>query len=264
MPTATKSRHLGAMLPAPLHWPPAFARQKIITPASDPKSTEQPLIESVPPDSASTPKSIWKRRLQLGAVAGLVLGYAALSQYGASSASGKGLGAAMSVAPILLIAVFLIWRWTRPLTALLAAALCVGVLWSCWPAIEQNYEWADLAQQCGVYGLIALGFARSLFGGRVPLCTQLAIKLHGALTPIEIAYNRGATLAWAVFYGALTAAVLVLFFFAPMRVWSLFVNFGVLALIVLAGILDHAMRRRVLPRHPSGRILSIIRRSLIG
>jgi uncharacterized membrane protein len=198
------------------------------------------------------------------ALAALVVGYAALSHYSTSSPDAKGLGAALSVAPVLLIGLILAWRWTQPLTTLLIAALSCALLYRYWPAIERNYEWADLVQQCGVYGLIAASFARSLFAGRIPTCTQLANTMHGALTPAELAYTRRATVAWVVFYVLTTVAILVLFFVAPLRIWSLFVNFGVFGLMIVMGIADHALRRRVLPRHPAGGILAIIQRALIG
>jgi uncharacterized membrane protein len=198
------------------------------------------------------------------ALAALIVGYAVLSHYSASSPDAKGLGAALSVAPVLLVGLILAWRWTRPLTALLIAVSSCAVLYRYWPAIERNYEWGDLAQQCGVYGLIAASFARSLFPGRIPICTQLASAMHGALTPAEIAYTRRATVAWVVFYVLTVVAILVLFFTAPLRIWSLFVNFGVFGLMIVMGIADHALRRRVLPRHPAGGILTIIQRALIG
>jgi uncharacterized membrane protein len=203
-------------------------------------------------------------RLQLTAVAVLVVGYAALSHYSASTPDAKGLGAALSVGPVFLIGLVLAWRWTRPLTALLITGSSCAILYRYWPAIERNYEWADLAQQCGAYALVALAFARSLFAGRVPICTQLAAQIHGELTPAEIAYTRRATAAWVVFYVLLAAAILILFFTVPLRIWSLFVNFAVFGLMMLMGLADHAIRRRVLPRHPSGGILAVIRRSLIG
>jgi len=78
-----------------------------------------------------------------------------------------------------------------------------------------------------------------------PLCEQLAKKIHGGLTPIEIAYMRRATLAWSLFYVALMAAIFVLYFTAPLSLWSLFVNFGTFSLIVLAGLADHALRKSV-------------------
>lgn len=194
----------------------------------------------------------------------LVIGYAALSHYGASSPDAKGLGAALSIGPILLIGVILVWRWAQPAAALLIAALLCALLYHYWPAVERNYEWADLVQQCGAYGLIALSFARSLLAGRVPLCTLLAGKMHGALTPAETAYMRRATQAWCIFYGLLSAAILVLFFVVSVRHWSLFVNFAAFGLMILMGLVDHAVRRRVLPRHPGGGIFAVIRRSLIG
>lgn len=237
-------------------------------PASDNTQPGQPLapeIDRVPPNLPVDPVvSPRRQRLQLAAVAALVIGYAALSHYSTTSPNAKALGAALSVAPIALIGVILAWRWTRPLMALLIAVSLCALLFRYWAIVERNYEWADLAQQCGTYGLVALTFARSLFAGHVPLCTQLANQIHGSLSPAEIAYTRRATEAWVVFYVLLTVAILILFFVASLRVWSLFVNFAVFGLMIVMGIADHAIRRRVLPRHERGGILAIIRRSLIG
>lgn len=202
--------------------------------------------------------------LPLTIVGALVIAYAALSHYSSTHPDAKGLGAGLSIGPVLLIGLVLVWRWTSRLTALAAAAGVGAVLWRYWPVVEGNYEWADLAQQCGAYTLVAASFARSLSTGRVPLCEQLAVKMHGALAPIEVAYMRRATVAWVFFYVALATAILIVYFAAPLRLWSLFVNFGTFGLIFLAGLADHALRRRVLPRHPGGGILAIIRQSLIG
>jgi uncharacterized membrane protein len=223
-----------------------------------------PIGDVLPAISVNAARQPWAQRFQGTAIGALVIGYAALSHYSASSPDAKGLGAALSVGPILLIGVILAWRWAQPAAALLIAALLCAFLYRYWPAIERNYEWADLVQQCGAYGLIAVSFARSLLAGRVPLCTLLAGKVHGALTPAETAYMRRATEAWFVFYSLLSVAILVLFFVVSIRVWSLFVNFAVFGLMMLMGLADHAIRRRVLPRHPGGGILAVIRRSLIG
>jgi uncharacterized membrane protein len=200
----------------------------------------------------------------MAAIVALIIGYALLSHYSASSPDKKGLGAALSIGPVLLIGVVLAWRWTRPLTALLISGSLCAFLYGYWPAVERNYEWADLAQQCGAYSLVALTFARSLLAGRVPVCTQLAAKVHAALTPAEITYTRHATVAWVVFYMLMTVAIFILFFVAPLRVWSLFVNFAAFGLIALVGIADHVIRRRVLPRRADGGIFAIIQRSLTG
>jgi uncharacterized membrane protein len=213
---------------------------------------------------ASGAANVWRPRLRLIAVAALVIGYAALSHYSASSPEAKGLGAALSLAPVLLIAAILAWRWASPLVAAALAAAVGALLYRFWPVLENNFEWADLIQQFAVYGLIALGFLRSLRPDQTPLCTQLAGRLHGALTPEEIAYTRRATVAWAAFYALIACAVLALFFIASLRVWSLFVNFAVFGLIAFMCIADHAIRQRVLPRRPSGGLVAALRQSLIG
>jgi uncharacterized membrane protein len=200
----------------------------------------------------------------LTAIGVLVVAYAALSYYSDSSAHAQSLGAALSIGPVLLIGLALLWRWTKPLTTLLAAALLGACLFRYWGEIEKNYRWADLAQQCGIYGLIALSFARSLFGGRVPLCTQLAMQMHGALTPVEAAYTKRATAAWAIFYLLLAAAIATIFFAAARSVWSFFVNFATFGLIIIMAVADHGLRRRLLPRHPAGGMLGIMRKAIIG
>ncbi len=194
----------------------------------------------------------------------LIGGYAALSHYGDSSPDARGLGASLSVGPVVVIALILLWRWTKAWVAALCAVTVCGVLYRWWPFIEKNFEWADLVQQAGAYALVGWTFARSLHGGRTPLCTELAVRIHGVLTPREITYTRGATVAWTSFYFLLAGAIVVLFFSLSPRFWSLFVNFATFGLMIAMGLLDHAIRSRVLPRHPGGGILGVIRRAITG
>jgi uncharacterized membrane protein len=200
---------------------------------------------------------------QMAVVAAFVLGYAALSQYSNSVPDAKGLATSLSIAPLLLVGAVLVWRGSHKVVALSVFALTATLLLRYWTLLTQYYEWNDVVQQCGVYAAASIGFGRSLFGARVPLCTQLSRKLHGPLTPVEIAYTRRATLAWAVFYGLLAPLILVLFFVTSLRVWSLFTNFAVFGLIGLMFAADHAIRRRVLPHRPGG-ILAALRQSLTG
>jgi uncharacterized membrane protein len=221
---------------------------------------------SAPTAPAPAEKSSGGERRRIVVITVALLAYAALSQYSASPANShaKTIGALLSVVPVLLIAVALVWWWSWRLTALLIAALSGVLLYRNWPLIERNYEWADLIQQFAIYGLVTLVFVRSLFANRIPLCALLAQQMYGELTAHENSYMRWATVAWAAFYGLMTAAVLGLFFAASRRDWSFFVNFTAWGLMVLAGFIDHALRRRLLPRHREGGILALIRRSLAG
>ncbi len=199
-----------------------------------------------PSGSADTQQLPGPSRARLMAVAAFIVAYAVLSQYSNEVPNARSLGAALSLTPILLIAAVLMWRWRQPLIGALVALSAGTVLYLVWPLFQKHYEWADLTQQVGSYGLVAVSFGRSLYGGRVPVCTQIASSLRGGLKPAEIAYTRRATLAWSVFYAILTASILALYFVVSLRVWSLFVNFVTFALIALMTLVDHAIRRRVL------------------
>ncbi len=67
-------------------------------------------------------------------------------------------------------------------------------------------------------------FSRSLQPGRIPLVTVLAARLRGILSPEIEAYTRNVTKAWCVFFTMQLVTSVMLLTFAPVRIWSLFVN----------------------------------------
>jgi uncharacterized membrane protein len=196
-------------------------------------------------DSETVPAVGSPTRRQLTVVAAIIIGYAALSYYSDSRPDAPNLAAGLSLAPVVLIGLVLAWRWTRPVIAILIGALTCAMLYRYWPFIRSNYPWSNLAQQIGAYGFLALGFARSLAAGLVPLCTQLAERVHGPLM-------------------LLTLAIAALFFTASARTWSLFVNFGTFGLIGLMFFVEHAIRLKVLPHRPRAGMLVALRQFLIG
>lgn len=203
--------------------------------------------------------------LQLAIVALLIGGYTLVSQYGYSSADGRGVGAGLSVGPIVLIAIVLAWRWAHPVVASLVSVLLAVTLYLSWPFLKTHYQWSDLIQQVGAFAMLAIGVGRSLLPGRMPTCTELAKTLHGGeLLPVELVYLRRASIAWFLVWTALAVSVLILFFAASEHIWSLYVNFGTFGLIGIVFLADHALRRRVLPRRPGASMLAALLHSLTG
>jgi uncharacterized membrane protein len=199
----------------------------------------------------------WRRRLQLAAIIAFVVAYAALSHYGNAVAKTHDLGVGLALGPVLTVGLLLLWR--PPWVALLGAAAAAVLLRHYWPVLEKNFSVVYLLQEGGFYSLMAASFGLSLLGRRVALCTQLADKVHGPLTPQEVLYTRRVTAAWALFFILITAANVGLFVFAPLRIWSLFANFCVLPLIGLMFVAEYAVRRRVLPQVPRRGILAAVR-----
>jgi uncharacterized membrane protein len=200
-----------------------------------------------------------RRRLQLAAVVVFLVAYAGLSHYSNSVAKTHDLGVGLALGPVVAVGLLLLWRWTHLWVALLGAGAAAVFLRHYWPVLEKNFAVVYLLQEGGFYSLMAASFGVSLLGARVALCTQLADKVHGPLTPQEVRYTRRVTAAWALFFILVTAATVGLFLFAPLRIWSLFANFCVLPLIGLMFVAEYAVRRRALPQVPRRGILAAVR-----
>jgi uncharacterized membrane protein len=201
----------------------------------------------------------WRRRLQLAAIIAFAVAYAGLSHYSNSVAKTHDLGVGLAVGPVLMVGLLLVWRWTHLWVALIAAVAAAVLLRHYWPVLEENFSVVYLLQEGGFYSLMAASFGQSLRRDREALCTQLADKVHGPLTPQEVLYTRRVTAAWALFFVLITAATLSLFVFAPLPVWSLFANFCVIPLILLMFAGEYAVRRRTLPQVARRGILAAVR-----
>jgi uncharacterized membrane protein len=201
----------------------------------------------------------FRARLQLAAVIAFLTAYSLLSHYSTSQPQARDLGAALALAPMLTIGLVLIWRWSGAPQALFAAAAACCLLHHYWPLFTQNFTLVYLLQQCGFYAIMAVGFGRSLLSGRVPLCTRLADRLHGPLTVGELKYTRSVTVAWVIFFMLNLVATLLLFELAPLRIWSLYVNFCALPLILLMFVAEYAVRSVALPARPRSGLMATLR-----
>jgi uncharacterized membrane protein len=201
----------------------------------------------------------WGRRLQLAAVGVFILAYSGLSHYSNSHAQARDLATILALAPMLTVGLLLLWRWRGALTAILAATAAGILCFRLWPLFKQNFSLVYLIQQLGFHGLMAATFGFSLLPGRLPLCTQLADKVHGPLGAPELRYTRQVTAAWSWFFVANMTATVLLYAFAPLRIWSLFVNFCSLPLIGLMFAAEYAIRRRVLKQVHTGGLIATLR-----
>jgi uncharacterized membrane protein len=191
------------------------------------------------------------RRLRQVLILLTLLAYALLDQYSNTAHAPPALGALLAVSPLLLALGLLAMRAARPAWALAglasATALLLPLLWA---RLEQQYARLYLLQQCGLYLTFAAVFGRTLLPGYTPLCTQWALRVHGALDARVRSYTRSVTLVWMLFFLAAAAASLVLYATVARSVWSLFGNFTVLPLAALLFALEYRLRRQRLPSMP--------------
>jgi uncharacterized membrane protein len=166
------------------------------------------------------------------ALAALLVAYTCLSHY-CNTRGIHRLGAILALTPPVAFLLTVLRHSVPIYLVLLAAALGALLLYDNWPTIEKNFSVVYLLQECGMYGLLAAGFGRSLRAGDVSLCTRLADKLHGPLNAAEVLYTRRVTLAWTLFFALMGATIALLYAAAPRAVWSAFVNFLATPMILL-------------------------------
>jgi uncharacterized membrane protein len=143
---------------------------------------------------------------------------------------------------------------------LLLCAAVGGVLGVYWGALQRNFSWVYFLQHVGTNVMLAAVFGVTLMRGRQPLVTKLAEVVHrGSLEPEVLRYTRQVTLAWTLFFVAVSLVSGVLFCCASIEVWSVFANFLTFPLIVLMFAVEYAVRLRMLPNQEHHSIMEGVR-----
>jgi len=182
-----------------------------------------------------------------GAVLALGIGYSVLAHRVAAAAAPDVFSALVAVTPMTALAFVMAWRSSRRALLvgmwLLACAGLYGI--SGW--LVTHYHWVFLLEHAGVYALLCLGFGKSLQPGRTPMVTGFARLVHPTMSPTLISYTRMVTWAWTLYFGSISALSLLLFWLAPLAVWSAFANLLGFPLLALMFIAEYTVRCFVLP-----------------
>lgn len=192
--------------------------------------------------------SRWIQVVRWGGLLVLGLGYAVLAHRAAASTTPDLLGAMVAIAPLFALAFMMAWRSPRRavmLVVLLAA--CAGAYRSGdW--LVAHYNWVFLLQHAGTYALLCAAFGRTLQGSQTPMISRFAIIAHGGLLSAALTrYTRAVTWAWTLYFGGTAALSLLLFWLAPVPVWSAFANLLGIPLLGLMFVGEYAIRCCVLP-----------------
>ncbi len=139
---------------------------------------------------------------------------------------------------------------------MLLLCVVVGVLlWGFWGGLERNFSWVYFIQHVGTNIMLAAVFGGTLARGRQALCTRFAEMVHGSLSPEEVRYSRQVTLAWTLFFLAISLVSSALFFFASIEIWSVFANFLTFPLVMLMFVVEYGIRLRKLPHQKKHSIM---------
>ncbi len=180
-------------------------------------------------------------------VVALTIGYALLAHYTNTVSSNSTLGVLVALTPLVFAVLLMAWnsrhRWAMLIT-IASGGVAIFVIWD---TLEQHFHWLYWIEHAGTQLVLCLVFARTLRAGREPMCSYFARLVHGPLAPAMVRYTRQITFAWVAFFGLMSTISTVLFFAAPVAIWSVFVNFLTGPLICLMFILEYAARHFLLP-----------------
>lgn len=190
----------------------------------------------------------------------LVVAWAVLAHAGSAGGADPDFSAALATAPIVAIAVMLLWRVGSALSIALGGLAVIGLLAWSWPILRQNVALLYFVQHLGTNLALAVLFGRSLFGPGEALVTQFARIAHGGIvSPLKARYTRQVTIAWTLFFLANAVVSAALFGLGHLTAWSIFANLLPVPLIVLMFAIEHLCRLHALPADDRSSVADTIR-----
>jgi uncharacterized membrane protein len=127
--------------------------------------------------------------------------------------------------------------------------------------LRDHVAWLYFIQHAGAMTLLGLTFGSTL-GRRhaEAMCSRIALFIMpGQLDAAYLRYTWQVTLVWTIYFAVSAVLSVLLFFYAPIKVWSAFAN---LLTPVTLGLMfggEYLIRQRVLPDGPRFSIAATIK-----
>ena len=159
-------------------------------------------------------------------------------------------GIGLAMLPIVSYLFWVMRSTKHPLRTALLLALGALLLGIAWTAKLIDFSAAYYFEHVLFNALLMLLFGSSLLPGREPLISSLARRVHGSL-PMEIAaYTVTVTWVWTIYFAATIVVSLLLYYFAPLTVWSFFANVLGIPLAILLFVGEYFYRIKTIPNFP--------------
>lgn len=141
------------------------------------------------------------------------------------------------------------------------ASIPLALRWSPWVLAKFALVSATAIMQWTIYVGLLITFGLTLRKGHEPLITGMVRRMHGGLDLALIQYTRKVTVAWTLFFAAQIIVSISLLCFAPLVVWSFYVNILDIPLVLTMFAIEYVVRQRCLenpPHHSLAAILAMI------
>lgn len=194
----------------------------------------------------------------------LAAAYLFLAHVTTASGTPSSAGALIAIVPYMLAALVLAWRSRYRVMLLTAWLLAAAALWANWAMLAGGFSWIYLLQHAGTFALLAVIFGRSLAPDATPTISRLAAMVHGTLPALMVRYTRGVTLAWSIFFAAMSVTSLVLYFSGRIAAWSLLITLLTPPLVAAMFLLEYLVRRHCIPAEMRTGLIDSVRVAFKG
>jgi uncharacterized membrane protein len=153
-----------------------------------------------------------------------------------------------SIAPIAMAGLVAAWKSNTKFIALAVTGAALIALYFFSDFLRSHIAWFYFLQHAGMMVFLGALFGSTLKNDETALCSRIARLLDK--TVLDAAYLRytwKVTAAWTLYFCVSAIVSVVLFFFSPIEIWSLFAS--VLTPISLGAMFigEYCIRVRVLP-----------------
>ena len=123
---------------------------------------------------------------------------------------------------------------------LLAAAMVLGIVW----AERSGLSLSALPglPHAMAYSALLFGFGYTLLPGQEAILTRVVNAVRGPLPPELIVHTRRVTFLWCCFFAAQLIVSCALYVYAPLEIWSFFINVLNLPLVILMFVVEGLYR----------------------
>jgi uncharacterized membrane protein len=165
----------------------------------------------------------------------------------------------VSVAQLLILGTIAVIRDPARLKWLgvVAAAAAFAIVWA--ERSELSLSAMPGLPHALAYSALLFGFGYTLLPDHEAILTRVVNAVRGPLPPDLIVHTRRVTLAWCCFFAAQLVGSVVLYFFAPLVVWSFFINILNLPLVVLMFVVEGLYRFFRFRNFPMDSLSDIVR-----
>lgn len=187
------------------------------------------------------------RSVRWASIAAACIAYPVLAHLAAADPNPDLFDVAVAITPMSVLALVLAWRSPQRPWLLLLCLAVAAALYSVSGWLLLHFNWVFLLEHVGVQAMLALAFGRSLRAGQIPMVSRFAATVHGELSAAQVRYTRQVTWAWTLYFAGISSLSLLLFWLAPISVWSTFALLLNLPLLIAMFAAEYLVRLWVLP-----------------